>query len=217
MPSILACANRPVLKYLLVNSFNNVTLTIHSLNPNSVITTLQLEQYFIDSLKPNLNVDLSAKSTAFHEPLSRREYFSNIRGTGIFIYDIKTGCLVFTSASLQYLEDFLSIHKNTVHKYSIQGKLFLGRFWLSLDILPELNNSKPLDLESFKALLTQCRMEQDKSKGKPQSKQILAQNSLNPTLTKTYSSIKAFAAAVKGDRGTIRSYLNKPGFLYRKQ
>jgi hypothetical protein len=53
----------------------------------------------------------------------------------------------------------------------------------------------------------------------PKSKPILAQNVLQPHLTKEYSSLNSFALAVKGDRETIRQYLNgqRSGQLYRKQ
>ena len=67
----------------------------------------------------------------------------------------------------------------------------------------------------------------------PKSKPILAENVLHsdpkgdflgPTaheshLTKEYPSLNSFAIAVKGDRETIRQYLNgqRSGQLYRKQ
>jgi hypothetical protein len=42
---------------------------------------------------------------------------------------------------------------------------------------------------------------------------------LHPDLTKEYPSLNSFAMAVKGDRETIRQYLNgqRSGQLYRKQ
>jgi hypothetical protein len=42
----------------------------------------------------------------------------------------------------------------------------------------------------------------------PKSKAILAENVLHPDLTKEYPSLNSFAMAVKGDRETIRQYLN---------
>lgn len=55
----------------------------------------------------------------------------------------------------------------------------------------------------------------------PTSKPILAKNVLYPDITLTYSSITSFANAVKGDRATIRKYLNTTKSdsksLYRKQ
>ena len=111
MPSILKNANRRVLYYFRKNGFDNVTLTLHIINPNSTMSSLKLEQYFIDTLKPNLNVDLSANSTGFHEPMSKywRDYFRKLRGIGIYIYDVTNGKLVFISDSIQYIADQVGI------------------------------------------------------------------------------------------------------------
>ena len=52
------------------------------------------------------------------------------------------------------------------------------------------------------------------------SKKIYAENIKQPNLSKIFNSINSFAKAVKGDRGTIRCYLNdtkKKDSLYRKQ
>lgn len=52
----------------------------------------------------------------------------------------------------------------------------------------------------------------------PTSKFVLAKNILHPELTKTYSSIGELSRHLKGDRGTIKSYLNgKSKGLYRNQ
>jgi hypothetical protein len=53
----------------------------------------------------------------------------------------------------------------------------------------------------------------------PQSRSILAENVLHPNLTKEYPSLNSFAIEVKGDKETIRQYLNgkRSGQLYRKQ
>jgi hypothetical protein len=52
----------------------------------------------------------------------------------------------------------------------------------------------------------------------PSSKRILAENIIYPELTKEYKSLTSLAKDLKGDRTTIREYLNdtKPG-LFRKQ
>lgn len=219
IPSILRSANRRVLHYFRINGFDNVTLILHILKPDSTISSLELEQYFIDTLKPNLNVDLLANSTGFHEPMSEywRNYLRKLRGTGIYIYDVTTGKLVFTSDSIQYILDYIGIDRATVLRYTSDTKLFLGRFRFIRDILPELDNTESINLEEFKILLKNSREEFDNSKVQPKSKQILAENFNNPSLTKVYSSINSFAKAVKGDRGTIRQYINNKDKLYRKQ
>jgi hypothetical protein len=47
---------------------------------------VELEQYFIDTLKPNLNVDLVASSSGYHDPMSAeaRERLRKHRG-GVFL------------------------------------------------------------------------------------------------------------------------------------
>ena len=52
----------------------------------------------------------------------------------------------------------------------------------------------------------------------PKSKSILAENVVNPELTRTFTSIGQLARHLKGDRGTIRDYiLGRSTGLYRKQ
>ena len=219
IPSILQSGNRRVLRYFRMHGFNNVTLTLHILHENSSITSLELEQYFIDALKPNLNVDISANSTGFHEPMSEywRNYFRKVRGTGVYVYDLHKGKLVFISDSIQYLTDHVGIHRVTLPRYTSDLELFLGRFKFVQDYLPDLDNTNPLSLQDFKVLLENTRVLFDKSKVQPKSKQIIAENIKNPSLTKVYSSINSFAKSVGGDRGTIRQYLDHSSKLYRKQ
>lgn len=219
MPSILNNANRRVLHYFIKNVFDNVTLTLHIINPDSTMSSLKLEQYFIDTLKPNINVDLFSNSTGFHEPMSKnwRDYFRKLRGIGIYIYYITNGKLVFISDSIQYIADHIGIHRSTVLRYTTNTELFLGQFRFLRDILPELDNSEPMNLKEFKILVSECRDEFYNSKVQPKSKQILAENRINSSITKVYSSISSFAKAVNGDRGTIRQCVNNKDKLYRKQ
>lgn len=219
IPSILQGANRKVLHYFRVNGFDNVILTLHVINPESNLSSLELEQYFIDNLKPNLNVDISAKSTGFHEPISEywRNYFRKIRGTGIYIYDVRSAKLVFASDSIQYIVDNLGIHRSTIIKYASGTELFLDRFRFIQDLLPELDNSSWMTLEQFKKHFSECRLAFDTSKIQPRSKQILAENVSKPSLTKVYSSITSFSKDVKGDKQTIRKYINSDNTLYRNQ
>lgn len=61
MPSILKTKARRVLRYLNKHGFSNIKLTIYIMKDNSSLEqVVELEQHFIDSLKPNLNVDLVA-------------------------------------------------------------------------------------------------------------------------------------------------------------
>lgn len=71
MPSILKTKVRRVLRYFNKYGFNNIKLTIYIMDEKSSLEqVVALEQHFIDSLKPNLNVDLVASSSGYHEPMS---------------------------------------------------------------------------------------------------------------------------------------------------
>jgi len=71
MPSILAKANRRVLRYFHKYGFQNVQLTLHVMEADATSEmAIELEQYFIDTLNPDLNVDVVASSTGYHEPMS---------------------------------------------------------------------------------------------------------------------------------------------------
>jgi hypothetical protein len=64
MPSILKTKARRVLRYLNKHGFSNMNLTIYIMDEKSSLEqVVALEQEFIDSLKPNLNVDLVASSS----------------------------------------------------------------------------------------------------------------------------------------------------------
>jgi hypothetical protein len=67
MPSILKTKARKVLSYLNKYGFTNMKLTIYILDISaSLEQVVELEQFFIDSLKPDLNVDLIASSSGYH-------------------------------------------------------------------------------------------------------------------------------------------------------
>lgn len=61
MPSILNTKARRVLRYLNKYGFSNIKLTLYIMDIGSSLDqVVALEQHFIDTLKPNLNVDLVA-------------------------------------------------------------------------------------------------------------------------------------------------------------
>lgn len=68
MPSILKTKARRVLRYLNKYGFSSIKLTIYIMSENSSLEeVVGLEQHFIDTLKPNLNVDLVASSSGSEE------------------------------------------------------------------------------------------------------------------------------------------------------
>lgn len=217
IPSILTKADRRVLRYFRKYGFTEITLTLHVLTSETRITSLELEQYFLDTMRPNLNVDVLASSTGYHEPMSEywRNHFRKARGIGTYFYDITEGKLVFISDSIP---DFIGIHRSTILRYSLSQELYLSRFRIVRDYIPELTNSEPLTTIEFKDLVSKTREEHEKGKVHSVSKRILAENMKNPTLTRTYPSIRSFAKAVKGDETTIRKYVSSAeGKLYRNQ
>ena len=71
MPSILAKKDRRVLRYFHKYGFTNVDLNLYIMESGATSNmALELEQYFIDTLSPDLNVNLVCSSTGFHEPMS---------------------------------------------------------------------------------------------------------------------------------------------------
>lgn len=73
MPSILSNSDRRVLRYFNKYGFNNVKLTLLILESScSWSQVIELEQYYIDLLSPNLNVDLVAGGFhGYHTPMSK--------------------------------------------------------------------------------------------------------------------------------------------------
>lgn len=72
MSSILKTKARRVLRYLNKHGFSNMKLTIYIMSDySSLEQVVELEQHFINSLNPNLNVDLVASSSGYNEPMSQ--------------------------------------------------------------------------------------------------------------------------------------------------
>ena len=220
MPSILSKADRRVLRYFNEYGFDNVKLILYILDTDySWEQVLELEQYYIDLLSPGLNVDsLAGGYSGYHTPMSQaaKEALRKTRGTSIYLYDNITKSLIYISESKQWLYDNILIHHTTLDKCIVNGKLYLNRFYFSLDIISELPYESILTYEELILLI-----ENVKSQYKPNhsnSKTILAENMLNCELNSTFSSIGQLAKYLKGDRGTIRSYISgKSKGLYRKQ
>lgn len=118
MPSILKTKARRVLRYLNKHGFSNIKLTIYIMKDNSSLEqVVELEQHFIDSLKPNLNVDLVAAGSGHHEPMSQemRENLRKQRGTRVYMYNVKDLFLLYAFDSKQQAYDLINIHHNTLN------------------------------------------------------------------------------------------------------
>jgi hypothetical protein len=145
-----------------------------------------------------------------------RNKLRKIRGEAFYLYDNLSKSLIFIFDSKQYAYDNINIDHRTLDKGLYEGKLYLDRFLFTLEPLLEFSFESLINIKELKILITEQRY---KFKIKqPASKIIYVENKYNPLLNKQFNSISEFAKSVKGDRGTIRDYVNgnKIG-LYRGQ
>lgn len=78
MPSILKTKVQRVLRYLNKYGFTNIKLTIYIMDDSaSLEQVVELEQHFIDSLNPTLNVDLVASSSESEELITPLAIYSS--------------------------------------------------------------------------------------------------------------------------------------------
>jgi GIY-YIG catalytic domain/NUMOD1 domain len=225
MPSILANADRCVLRYFRKYGFENVKLTLYILSPGSTLKEiLELEQYYIDiycSTGSLLNVDLVAGGRiGTHTPMSleARERLRKMRGIAFFVYDTITHCLIFKFQSKQSAYDNIHINHTTLNNSLDNGILYLDRFMFSVEPITEFPFESLISLTDLINLIQEVQLKRREIQIR--SKKIYAENIKQPNLSKIFNSINSFAKAVKGNRGTIRSYLNdtkKKDSLYRKQ
>ena len=168
-----------------------------------------LEQYFITTLRPNLNE---------HEVVVRNGMAPK-SSRPLFIYDTKTGCLVFKSNSILYLLNNLTLTGTTIRNCADSGNLFLNRFIFTYEPLDEgytedLISIKELDQlfikerPSYRAQFPRASSSRVQfSENQPNRKLILAENLKEPHLTKEYPSAIKAAAALSCSPNTILNYL----------
>ncbi len=224
MPSILARSDRKGLRYFNEYGFNNVKLTLFIMEYTSSHLKvrepiIELEQYFIDTLSPSLNVDLVAGGyNGYHSPMSQeaRNMLRKLRGTPIYIYDTITKSLIFVSDSKQWLYTNIGIHQISLNNCISNGNLYLNRFFITLDFISEYPYEDILSSDSLISLVESVRVQYNPKQ--PASKSVIAENVIKPELTRTFSSIGEASRHLKGDRGTIRKYIEgKSSGLYRDQ
>jgi len=212
MPSILAKGDRRVLRYFHKYGFKDVNLTLYIMDDRATSQmAVELEQYFINTLAPDLNVDLVASSTGYYEPMSMewRQYLRELRGIPIYIYDIATSNLIHMFDSKTYLYKILNIDHRTLDKYlygASSGKPFLNRFIFSLTAITNFSVDALLSMDDLQLLFLQERANKDSSNNL-RSHSVLAENIKNPKLSCKFSSLNACAKALKADRATLRLYL----------
>lgn len=125
----------------------------------SLEQVVELEQHFMDSLKPNLNVDLVASGSGHHEPMSQeiRERLRKERGKPVYIYKADDFTLLYVYKSKQHMYNSINIHHKTLGDCIDSGTLYLDTFFLSLDEIEENTNIDLLTLDEIKTLVSDAR------------------------------------------------------------
>ena len=145
-----------------------------------------------------------------------RNKLRKLRGKAFYVYDILSKSLIFIFDSKQFAYNNINIDHSTLDNCLYNGDLYLDRFIFTLEPLLEFNFESLINLEELKILIKEQRY---KFKTKQlTSKVIYVENKYNSLLNKQFNSISEFAKSVKGDRSTIRDYVNgKKTGLYRGQ
>lgn len=217
MPSILKTKARRVLRYLNKYGFSNMKLTVFIMDEKSSLEqVVELEQHFIDTIKPNLNVDLVASSSGYHEPMSQeiRERLRKQRGTPVYVYSADCFTLLYIFESKTHMYNSINIHHKSLDDCVSLGILYLDAFFLSLDLIEGSTITNLLSLDEIKSLVKDKR---DKYIVKhPASKAILAEFKDDSSKNLEFHSLNSLATHLKGDRQVIREYLNgKKSGYYR--
>jgi hypothetical protein len=216
LPSILSKADIRVLRYFNKYGFKDVKLSLYILEDNaSIDDVFNLEKYYIDSLPKNsiLNVETTPRS-GFHLPMSEeaRIKIRKLRGQVFYVYDTSTKTLIFIFDSKQFAYNNINIDHRTLNNCLYEGSLYLNRFMFSLEPISEFVYESIISLNELKTLIKEQRYTQKSIQST--SKKLYVENITNPSLNREFDSIAQFANYVKGDRGTIRLYINRTK-LYR--
>lgn len=222
MPSILKTKARRVLRHFNKHGFNDTKLTIYIMDENSGLEeVVKLEQYFIDTLKPTLNVDLVANGSGYHTPMSdeNRNKLRKQRGTPIYVYSGAPSSdftLLYIFESKQQMYNLINIHHTSLNDCLNLGTLYLDEFFFSLDLIEESDKTNLLNLEDIQRLVLDKR--NSYTIKHPAAKGILAEYKNDSSKNKVYSSLNSLASDLKGDRQIIRDYLkgNKTSYYRGK-
>lgn len=218
MPSILKTKARRVLRHFNKHGFNDVLLTIYIMDENSSLEqVVELEQYFIDTLKPNLNVDLVASSSGYHTPMSEeiRSKLRKERGIPIYAYS-EDLTLLYIFESKQQMYNTIKIHHTSLNDCLSLGLLYLDEFLFSLDLIEESDKTELLTLNEIECLIKDKRS--NYSIKHASAKAILAEYKDDTEKNKEFTSLNSLANDLKGDRKVIRDYLKgiKTGYYRGK-
>jgi GIY-YIG catalytic domain/NUMOD1 domain len=219
MPSILKTKARRVLRYLNKHGFSQIKLTIYIMDDNSSLEeVVELEQHFIDNLKPNLNVDLVASGSGYHGPMPQeiRDRLRKQRGTPVYIYSKDDFTLLYVFESKQDMYNTINIHHATLNDCLNIGTIYLDTFFFSLDIIEESSKTNLLSLDQIQSLVISKRELYNVKH--PAARTILAEFKDDAKKNLVFHSLGSLASHLKGDRQVIRDYLkgNKSGYYRGK-
>lgn len=219
MPSILTTKARRVLRYLNKHGFSNIKLTIFIMKDTSSLEeVVKLEQHYIDTLKPNLNVDLVASGSGHHEPMNQeiRDKLRKQRGIPVYMYDARNFTLLHIFDSKQQMYSLINIHHNTLNDCLNLGTVYLDTFFYSLDLIEESPKTNLLGLGEVQNLVSETRDVYNVKH--PAAKSIVAEFRDEPSKNLEFSSLNSLANHLKGNRQVIRGYLkgDKPGYYRGK-
>jgi hypothetical protein len=219
MPSILNTKARKVLGYFNKHGFNHVNLTLYIMDEKCTLDeVVKLEQHFIDTLKPSLNVDLVANGSGYHQPMSQeiRDILRKQIGTPVYIYNSEDFALLYIFESKQHMYNTIKIHHKTLSNCLDSGDLFLDSFFFSIEMIEESENTNFLSIEEITELVSNKRKLYNVKH--PASKTILAKFKGDSSKDLEFPSLNSLANHLKGDRQIIREYLKgeKPGYYRGK-
>ncbi|SRR6266516_1748344 len=146
--------------------------------------------------------------SGFHLPMSdkNRIKLRKARGQSFYMYDNINKSLIYIFDSKQYSYDNINIDHRTLNDCLYNGKLYLNRFLFSIEPISEFCSETLIKLEELKKIILEVRSKYKSIQIK--SKSIYVENINNSDLNRQFNSINEFAKFVKGDRGTIRNYVN---------
>jgi len=145
-----------------------------------------------------------------------RNKIRKMRGKAFYIYDNLSKSLIFMFDSKQFAYNKINIDHRTLDDCLYNGNLYLDRFLFTLEPLLEFSFESLVSLDKLTNLIIDQRYKFKSNQ--PASKIIYVENKYNSLLNKQFNSISEFAKTVKGDRSTIRDYVNgKKTGLYRGQ
>lgn len=221
IPSILKTKARRVLSYFNKYGFSEVQLTIHVLDNSkyNVAHVVGLEQYFMDQLRPRLNVDPIAAGSGTRGETSQEAILRlhMQRGLPTCTRDASGSSLLHVFLSKTYLYALISIHHSTLKNLIENGGLYHDSLYFSLDPLIQADNDHLMELDEFLAYVEKVRSHhKDLNSKHPKARIIIAENILNPEPPRRFRSLSHAAEVLKGDRGTMRKRLNS-GELFRKE